>query len=93
MAGLREQAQHVNELLRHFWRGLPVTSRARADKLRRVVAALEGMYKQSEVMMSAAAAQDAVYVSQMLRPSLRAMDAAFDKFADVEGAVTAALAG
>jgi hypothetical protein len=78
--GLRGQGLAVNELLRHFWRTQPINSKAKANKAARVVGALEVLYKQSEAMQAAASAQDSVYIAQLLRPSMNAMDLAFKRY-------------
>jgi hypothetical protein len=78
--GLRAQGLAVNELLRHFWRTLPINSKAKANKASRVVGTLEDLYKQSEAMQAAASAQDKTYIAQLLRPSMNAMDLAFQHY-------------
>lgn len=88
--GSREHVLGVNELLRHFWTSWPPSSAARVAKLKRVVAALEGVYKQSEAMRSACTGEDRQYMAQLLAPSLRAMDAALGKY-DADVAAKAAL--
>lgn len=88
--GSREHVLGVNELLRHFWTSWPASTAARVAKLKRVVAALEGVYKLSEAMRTAAAGDDRPYMTQLLGPSLRAMDAALGKY-DAEVAAKAGL--
>eukprot|EP00892_Ulva_mutabilis_P010075 jgi/Ulvmu1/743/UM010_0116.1 len=78
--GSREHVLGVNELLRHFWTCWPASSAARIAKLKRVVAALEGVYRQTEALRAACDTQDRPYMSQLLAPSLRAMDAALGKY-------------
>ena len=79
LEGLRRQVLATNELLRHFWRGFPLSSQARRDKMARVMAALQGMYDQSMAMQTAAKGMDRVHVTQLLRASLRCMDVAFTR--------------
>lgn len=88
--GSREHVLGINELLRHFWTCWPAASAARVAKLKRVVAALEGVYKQSEAMRAACSVEDRPYMSQLLGPSLRAMDAALGKY-DAEIAAKAGM--
>jgi hypothetical protein len=80
MNGLKRQVLGVNELLRHFWRGFPMNSKSKMNKMQRIVRALEQLYTQSQVMMTAAAPADKAYVLQMLRPSMHAMDVALQKY-------------
>jgi transcription initiation factor TFIIH subunit 1 len=90
LRGLKEQALGVNELLRHFWRAFPVNTKGKANKVQRVIAALEQMYEQSQAMVAAAQPAERPYVSQMLRPPMRAMDAAmarYDEYARAAGDV------
>ena len=80
MEHLRTHVLATNELLRHFWRAQPIDSKAKANKARRVVSALEATFQECEAMQQAAGAQDRAYVAQMLRPSMDAMDRVFGKF-------------
>lgn len=92
MEGLRQQVLSVNELLRHFWHGFPVNSKARANKLQRVVSALHQLYDQSNAMLAAAAPAERGYVSQVLQPSMRAMDVALSRFDEHADRVKALMA-
>lgn len=80
MEHLRTHVLATNELLRHFWRAQPIDSKAKANKARRVVAALEATFQECEAMQQAASAQDRAHVAQMVRPSMDAMDRAFSNF-------------
>lgn len=88
--GCREHVLGVNELLRHFWTSWPPSTPPRVAKLKRVVAALEGVYQQSEAMRTACADEDRPYMGQLLAPSMRAMDAALGKY-DAQVAAKAGL--
>ena len=60
LQGLKEQVLGANELLRHFWRGFPITTKAKANKVERVTKALEDTYSQSQAMVTAASGTDKV---------------------------------
>lgn len=80
VAGLKQQVVGVNELLRHFWMCFPVNTTGRADKVRRVASALDGIYQHSEAMRKSAAPEHRQYVAQLLRASTSAMDTALERF-------------
>lgn len=82
LEGLRRQVLSVNELLRHFWRLMPLSSAARAEKAKRLVAALDVMYRQTLAMQQAAQGLDRSHVTQLLRPALQAMDVALERYDD-----------
>eukprot|EP00873_Tetraselmis_striata_P022489 jgi/Tetstr1/442753/TSEL_030841.t2 len=77
---LRKQAMMANELLRHFWALFPVSSAARAKKLERLKDALSKQYDHLQAMQEAAHGSDRIYISQVLRPCMQALDAAFTKY-------------
>mmetsp|Transcript_11078 Transcript_11078/g.26273 ORF Transcript_11078/g.26273 Transcript_11078/m.26273 type:complete len:120 (+) Transcript_11078:1840-2199(+) len=77
---LRKQAMLVNELLRHFWALFPVSSPARAQKLERIKDSLSKQYDHLVAMQEAAHGVDRNYISQVLRPCMQALDAAFSKY-------------
>lgn len=82
LEGLRRQLLSVNELLRHFWKLMPITTPARGEKAKRLVAALDVMYRQTLAMQQAAQGLDRAHVTQLLRPALQAMDVALECYDD-----------
>jgi transcription initiation factor TFIIH subunit 1 len=88
-AELRKQAQMVNELLRHFWALFPISTPARAAKLERLKTSLSKQYDHLQAMQEAAHGSDRIYISQVLRPCMQALDAAFTKY-DTEQSLRAA---
>mmetsp|Transcript_31576 Transcript_31576/g.89667 ORF Transcript_31576/g.89667 Transcript_31576/m.89667 type:complete len:606 (+) Transcript_31576:109-1926(+) len=79
---LREQAMLANELLRHFWPLFPISSSARAQKLERIKQSLSKQYDHLQAMQDAAHGSDRIYISQVLRPCMQALDAAFSRYDD-----------
>lgn len=73
-------AVQANELLRHFWALFPVSSAARAQKLERLKDSLSKQYDHLQAMQEAAHGSDRIYISQVLRPCMQALDAAFTKY-------------
>ena len=78
-ANLRQLAMTINELLRHFWACFPLTAQ-RHRKAERLKQALSDMYDRVLSVQSSVQGTDRIHATQLLRPIIRALDAAIEKF-------------
>ncbi|KAL3150267.1 hypothetical protein ABBQ32_000119 [Trebouxia sp. C0010 RCD-2024] len=81
---LQEQCRRVvltcNELLRHFWACLPLTTQPRQDKARRLDRALQAQYDRVEAMQQGTEGTERFCIKQLLKPVDNALNASFERY-------------
>lgn len=81
---LQEQCRRValtcNELLRHFWACLPLTTQPRRDKAARLDRALQAQYDRVVAMQQGAEGTERFCIKQLLKPVDNALNASFERY-------------
>ncbi|DBA86886.1 TPA: hypothetical protein ACH3X2_005346 [Trebouxia sp. C0005] len=81
---LQEQCRRValtcNELLRHFWACLPLTTQPRRDKAARLDRALQSQYDRVVAMQQGAEGTERFCIKQLLKPVDNALNASFERY-------------
>ena len=81
-SSLQDDAAMANELLRHFWSAIPLSTPARWDKAARVTKTLEQVYERLEATKRSQTGARRSAVAIRLKPLVQAMDACFQFFDD-----------
>ncbi|KAL0053658.1 hypothetical protein WJX82_009019 [Trebouxia sp. C0006] len=81
---LQEQCRRValtcNELLRHFWACLPLTTQPRRDKAARLDRALQAQYDRVVAMQQGAEGTERFCIKLLLKPIDNALNASFERY-------------